>query len=49
VLVSGLLLGALTGARFLRPLGLRAVVGVRLLAVAGPLALFAGMLGAALL
>ncbi|HEY0485274.1 MAG TPA: hypothetical protein VGD72_03370 [Mycobacteriales bacterium] len=49
VLLCGLVLGAVTGARFLRPLGRRAVVGVRLLAVAGPLALFAGMLGVALL
>jgi hypothetical protein len=48
VVLCGLALGAATGARFLRPLGRRASVGARLLALAGPLALFAGMLGAAL-
>jgi hypothetical protein len=49
VLLCGLALGAATGAKFLRPLGRRASLGARLLALAGPLALFAGMLGAALI
>ncbi|MCW2610652.1 MAG: hypothetical protein JWM15_1898, partial [Cryptosporangiaceae bacterium] len=48
-LLCGLAVAVATGARFLRPLGRRAVVTGRLLAVAGPLLLFAGMLGAALL
>jgi hypothetical protein len=48
VLLCGVLLGAATGARFLRPLGRRASLGARLLALGGPLVLFAGMLGAAL-
>jgi hypothetical protein len=49
VLLSGVGVALATGTRFLRPLGRRAATGARLLAVAGPLLLFAGMLGAALL
>jgi hypothetical protein len=48
VLLCGLLLGPATGTRFLRPLSRRAALGARLLALVGPLALYAGMLGAAL-
>jgi hypothetical protein len=49
VLLCGVALAVATGARFLRPLGRGAALGGRLLALAGPLLLFAGMLGAALL
>jgi hypothetical protein len=49
VLLCGAGVAVATGTRFLRPLGRRATFGGRLLAVAGPLLLFAGMLGAALL